>query len=75
MAENKTPSTRIYRVTQVIEGIKKVRLVRAEKAAQAANFVASDTITVEMPTQDELIELAVLKVPVETAKPANLPLI
>lgn len=66
----------IYRVTQKIpEKVtagKADRLVKADNRAQALRHVAEDTISVDMPTQDDLVVLVGSGVRVENAQdPAN----
>jgi hypothetical protein len=60
--------SRIYVVTAIgnADGRKK-RLVRASNATQAWRRVAEELITVDLATQDELVELAGAGVKVEEA--------
>lgn len=68
MAEAKA---RIYKVTQVINGLKTVRLIRAQNNVQAESFVARKTITAELPTQDELITMSKNNIPIVDARTAD----
>lgn len=57
--------SRIYTVTTI--GNEAKRLVRANNATQAWRRVAEELITVDLATQDELVELASAGVKVEDA--------
>ena len=63
-AVKKETAKRIYCVKQ---GNDEARLVSAANRSQARNYVARDTITVTIPSQSELMELAVAGVQVEEA--------
>lgn len=61
-------SLKIYLVTTVGNSdVRKRRLVRASNATQAWRRVAEELVTVDMATQDELVELAAAGVKVEDA--------
>ena len=56
-------TTRIYTVTNKASG--RTRLIRATNQAQALRHVWDDTLEASVPTQDELIKLAVGGIAVE----------
>ena len=60
-------ATRIYKVAA--KDGSAARLVRATNQATALRHVVDDTLTVGVPSQDELVELASKGVKVETTKP------
>lgn len=69
----------IYKVTtkipEKVTAGEAVRLVKAENRAQALRYVAESTITVGMPTQEDLVVLVGSGVKVEhfsTGEPAQL---
>lgn len=63
---------RIYSIrSEVLPTGLKTRLIRAKTSAQALAFAVKDFYTVEVATQDELIELATNGVKVETAAEAS----
>ena len=59
---------KIYVVTHQIGDQKSQRLVKAHNRPQAVNHVARGTISATLPSQDELLELALVKkLPIELA--------
>ncbi len=61
-------TNRIYKVTTIGNADRKNRLVRAPSAIQAWRRVAEELITVDLATQDDLVELASAGVKVEDSK-------
>lgn len=59
---------RIYMVQTVTAPMAR-RLIRAETVAQAFRFVANDTISAALASQDELVACGKADIPIETATP------
>lgn len=66
-----TTTTRLYIIRRKDEPATKPRLVKAPNSAQALRHVAADTLSVSVPTQDELIAAVQAGVVPETSGQAQ----